>query len=233
MPVSASGPIIMTQRAMIPTVTTRPVATFSIVAMDLDTGELGVAVQSKYFAVGAVVPWAAGGVGAIATQSWANTDYGPDGLSLLEDDYTAGEVIDELVNADADAQKRQVGVVDSDGRVASYTGNECQPWAGATEGDGFTVQGNLLAGPGVIAAMASAYEARSLPLAERLVAALQAGQRAGGDKRGQQSAALIVVHHDAGRPGFNDRLVDLRVDDHVAPIGELERLLGMHRKFHA
>ncbi len=218
----------MTQR-----ITARPVATFSIAAIDLDSGDLGVAVQSKYFAVGAVVPWAAGGIGAIATQSWANTDYGPDGLGLLEDGLAAGEVIGRLTSADADAQKRQVGVVDSEGRVANFTGNECQAWAGATEGDGYTVQGNLLAGPGVIAAMASAYEARALPLAERLLAALQAGQRAGGDRRGQQSAAVIVVRENVGAAGFNDRVVDLRVDDSPTPIDELERLLEMHRRFHA
>jgi len=215
------------------TTTARPVATFSIAAIDLDSGDLGVAVQSKYFAVGAVVPWAAGGIGAIATQSWANTNYGPDGLDLLEDGLAAGEVIGQLTSADPDAQKRQVGVVDSEGRVANFTGNECQAWAGATEGDGYTVQGNLLAGPEVIAAMASAYEARALPLAERLVAALQAGQRAGGDRRGQQSAAVIVVRENVGTAGFNDRVVDLRVDDSSTPIDELERLLGMHRQFHA
>ena len=208
------------------------VATFSIVAMDLDSGDFGIAVQSKYFAVGAVVPWAGAGVGAIATQSWTNTEYGHRGLAMLADGFSAAEVIDRLVEVDEQAQRRQVGIVDAEGRVSSFTGDECMAWAGATQGDGYTAQGNILAGPEVIAAMASAYEASARSLPERLVAALQAGQRVGGDRRGQQSAALLVVRRGVGEPGYNDRVVDLRVDDHTSPIDELERLLEIHRSIH-
>ena len=207
-------------------------ATFSIVARDPETGDLGIAVESKFFAVGTVVPWLAAGVGAIASQAWANTDFGPQGLSLLNDGLSAREVLEELIASDEEREKRQVGVVDAEGNTANFTGAECLAWAGDAKGDGYTVQGNLLASSKVIAAMASAYEASSRPFPERLLAALQAGQNAGGDVRGQQAAVLVVARDGVGQPGFNDRLVDLRVDDHPAPIDELARLLELHRKLH-
>jgi uncharacterized Ntn-hydrolase superfamily protein len=210
----------------------RPATTFSIVARDPETGDLGIAVQSKYFAVGAVVPWLAGGVGAIASQAWANTDFGPDGLALLNGGLSAAEALEELLAGDEGREKRQVGIVDADGNVANFTGAECLDWAGEADGEGYTVQGNLLASSKVVAAMASAYEASSRPFPERLLAALRAGQEAGGDVRGQQSAALIVARDGEGKAGFNDRIVDLRVDDHPLPIGELTRLLELHRKVH-
>jgi uncharacterized Ntn-hydrolase superfamily protein len=207
-------------------------ATFSIVALDRESGDLGVAVQSKYFAVGSVVPWLAAGIGAIATQAWANTNYGPLGLQWLERGLSAGEALERLVRDDPERDQRQVGIVDADGGVANYTGGKCLEWAGATQGDCYTVQGNLLAGPKVVAAMASAYEGspRTRPFPERLAAALEAGQEAGGDTRGQQSAALVVVRNNVGHSGFNDRIIDLRVDDHPSPIAELCRLLALHRK---
>ncbi len=210
----------------------RLTTTFSIVARDPETGDLGIAVQSKFFAVGAVVPWLAAGVGAIASQAWANTDFGPDGLALLNDGLSAAEVLEELIAGDEEREKRQVGIVDADGNVANFTGAECLEWAGDAKGNAYTVQGNLLASSKVVAAMASAYEASSLPFPERLLAVLQAGQRAGGDVRGQQSAALVVVRDGEGRSGFNDRIVDLRVDDHRSPIEELSRLLELHGKLH-
>ncbi len=209
------------------------VATFSIVARDPESGDLGVAVASKFFAVGAVVPWLAAGIGAIASQSWANTDFGPHGLALLHEGCSAAETLERLLRGDREAQKRQVGIVDAFGEAANATGSECLEYAGALKGEQYTVQGNLLAGPKVLAAMASAYEARSdRPLAQRLVAALAAGQAAGGDRRGQQAAALTIVREGLGTPGYNDRLADLRVDDHEQPVDELQRLLELHRKLH-
>ena len=208
-------------------------ATFSIVARDPETGDLGIAVESRFFAVGAVVPWLAAGVGAIASQAWANTDYGHQGLALLREGYTPVEALERLTRCDREAEKRQVGIVDACGEVANYTGSECLEYAGAARGNQYTVQGNLLAGPKVLAAMASAYEARSdRQLAERLVAALEAGQQAGGDRRGQQAAALLVVREGLGAAGCNDRLVNLRVDDHEQPIDELRRLVEVHRELH-
>lgn len=213
------------------------IATFSIVALDPATGELGVAVQSKFFGVGSVVPWARARVGAIATQSYANVAYGADGLALLESGRTARETLDRLTGADKGSATRQAAVVDARGGVAAWTGTNCNTWAGHFEGTNFSVQGNLLAGPDVVSAMARAYEeARAVPgsqLADWLMAALAAGQRAGGDKRGQQSAALLVVREKGGFGGANDRFIDLRVEDHPRPIEELGRLLEMHKKFHA
>ena len=206
--------------------------TFSIVALDPSTGDLGVAVQSKYLAVGAVVPWLAAGAGAIATQAQANTDYGPVGLELLRQGYSASEVVARLTSDDPQATVRQVGVVDADGGVANYTGEQCQPWAGAAAGKTHTAQGNIIAGPKVVAAMVSAFEASSHGFAERLLMALEAGQQAGGDRRGQQAAALVVVSTGAGHSGYNDRIVDLRVDDHAAPIAELRRLLELYWDAH-
>ncbi len=213
------------------------VATFSIVGFDPGTGDLGVAVQSKFFGVGSVVPWAKAGVGAIATQSRANVNYGPDGLALLQAGTNAAEALKQLTGADAKSAIRQAGIVDARGNAASFTGTNCQPWAGHREGKHFCVQGNILAGPEVVDEMAKAFEAarkvEGSELADWLVAALEAGQKAGGDKRGQQSAALLVVRDKAGYDRANDRFIDLRVEDHPEPIKELARLLEMHKKFYA
>ena len=212
------------------------VATFSIVGFDPDTGDLGVAVQSKFFGVGTVVPWAKADVGAIATQSYANIDYGPDGLDSLTRGSTARETLDRLTTADEGRDRRQAGIVDSRGQVAAYTGSSCHAWAGQIEGTNFCAQGNILAGEKVVQAMAEAFvDARVKPgseLADWLMAALTAGQDAGGDKRGQQSAALLVVRDKAGYDGKNDRYIDLRVEDHPEPIQELSRLLGIHKEFY-
>ena len=204
-----------------------PVATFSIVAYDAETGDLGVAVQSKFFAVGAVVPYAAAGVGAIATQSYANTTYGPEGLELLRGGRTADEVVALLTEADPEREERQLGVVDAAGNPSSFTGESCWSWAGGRTGERYAAQGNILAGPQVIDAMATAYETTEGDLASRLLAALTAGQAAGGDARGRQSAALLVVREAGGYGGFSDRYIDLRVDAHPTPIRELQRLLDM------
>ena len=207
-----------------------PVATFSIVGYDAETGALGVAVQSKFFAVGAVVPWAEAGVGAIATQSWANTTYGPNGLKLLKSGLSAVQTLERLVADDSGRATRQVGIVDAKGNVANYTGDECNEWAGAVSGKHYTAQGNILAGEDVVKAMGKAFEETEGELADKLMAALFAGQEAGGDTRGQQSAALLVVQENSGYGGFNDRYIDLRVDDAEKPIEELQRLLEIHKK---
>ena len=205
--------------------------TFSICAFDLETNELGVAVQSKFLAVGAVVPWAKAGVGAIATQSFANTAYGPRGLALLERGLDPDAAKAELIREDADREKRQFGIVDARGRAATYTGAECFEWAGGMVGHAFCAQGNILAGPKVVDGIASAFESAHGSLADRLVAALQGGQRYGGDRRGMQSAALLVVKEKGGYGGFNDRFIDLHVDDHARPIDELERLLALYKLY--
>ena len=207
-----------------------PVATFSIVGYDVETGALGVAVQSKFFAVGSVVPWAEAGVGAIATQSWANTTYGPNGLKLLKSGLSAKQTLERLVADDSGRATRQVGIVDAKGNVANYTGDECNEWAGAISGEHFTAQGNILAGEAVVKAMGQAFEETEGELADKLMAALFAGQAAGGDTRGQQSAALLVVQERSGYGGFNDRYIDLRVDDAEKPIAELQRLLEIHKQ---
>jgi uncharacterized Ntn-hydrolase superfamily protein len=206
-------------------------STFSIVARDPVTGDLGVAVQSKFLAVGAVVPWARAGVGAVATQAWANTDYGPAGLALMAEGLTAQEALDRLTSADADAAQRQAGMVDAQGRAATFTGAGCFDWAGGRTGAGYACQGNILVGAATVDAMAEAYESARGGLWDRLVAALAAGQAAGGDSRGQQSAALLVVRAGGGYGGRNDRFIDLRVDDHPAPIAELARLLDLHKLY--
>lgn len=206
-------------------------STFSIVAIDLASGDLGIAVASKFLAVGAVVPWASAGVGAVATQSYANTAFGPEGLHLLSMGTPPQMALEKLLADDMERAKRQVGLVDAHGHAATYTGSECHAWAGGRTGSGYACQGNILAGPGVVDALAEIFEATSGPLAERLVAALAAGQAAGGDSRGQQSAALIVVRAGGGYAGFNDRYIDLRVDDHPTPIGELRRLLSIHNLY--
>ena len=204
------------------------VATFSIVAFDPETDSLGVAVQSKFLAVGSVVPWARAGVGAVATQAMANYNYGPRGLQLMEEGTTADETVEVLVSADEDRDHRQVGVVDSGGRAATYTGSECFDWAGGVAGEHYAAQGNILVGAETVEAMAVIYEETKGDLAARLLSALDAGQAAGGDSRGKQSAALLVVREGGGYGGDNDRIVDLRVDDHPEPIRELIRIRDLH-----
>jgi len=206
----------------------RIVATFSIAAFDPETDSLGVAVQSKFLAVGAVVPWARAGVGAVATQAMANFNYGPRGLGLMAEGRTAEETVEVLISADDDREHRQLGVVDARGRAATYTGSECFDWAGGVTGEHYAAQGNILVGRETVEAMAKTYEETGGELAARLLAALAAGQEAGGDSRGKQSAALLVVREDGGYGGDNDRVIDLRVDDHPGPIGELARLRDLH-----
>lgn len=205
--------------------------TFSIVARDIQTGELGIAVQSKFLAVGAVVPWAKAGVGAIATQSWANTSYGPHGLVLLASGLSAQETLERLTAEDEGRADRQVGIITISGEPASYTGEKCFPWAGGHVGEHCTCQGNILVGEDTVLAMARTFEETTGLLCDRLVAALAAGQAAGGDSRGQQSAALLVVREHGGYGGFNDRFIDLRVDDSTTPIVELQRILQLHKLY--
>ena len=206
-------------------------STFSIVAYDPETGDLGVAVQSKFLAVGAVVPYARANVGAVATQSYANLLYGPQGLALLEQGLAPEEVIQRLTEADPDARLRQVGIVDARGRAAAFTGEGCFPWAGHRVGPNVAVQGNILVGPETVDAMYETFLSAKGDLADRLVAALAAGQEAGGDRRGQQSAALLVVREGGSYGGYTDRYIDLRVDDHPQPIAELTRLLRLWRVY--
>lgn len=207
-----------------------PVATFSIVAFDPQTGELGVAVQSKFIAVGAVVPFAKAEIGAIATQARANTSFGPKGMHLLAKGKSPQEAIDALTAKDVLKEVRQVGMVNAKGQAATFTGGHCFPWAGGQTGENYCVQGNILASKKVVQAMAKAFEGGQGALAERLLAALEAGQKAGGDRRGRQSAALLVVRKEWGYGGFSDRFRDLRVDDHKTPIKELKRIYRLHRK---
>ncbi|MCX2728088.1 DUF1028 domain-containing protein [Thermomicrobium sp. 4228-Ro] len=206
-------------------------STFSIVAVDLATGELGVAVASKFLAVGAVVPWARAGVGAVATQSYANVSYGPTGLELMAAGYSAGETLARLLADDPERELRQVGIVDARGGTATFTGSACHAWAGGRTGPGYAVQGNILTGPEVVDAMVRAFEMTEGPLAARLLAALAAGDAAGGDRRGKQSAALLVVKERGGYGGYTDRFIDLRVDDHPEPVAELQRLYGIWRLY--
>lgn len=205
------------------------IATYSICACDLDAGQWGVATQSKFLAVGSVVPWAVPHVGAIATQSYANPRYGPDGLELLRGGATAEEVVAQLTAADPDAALRQLGVVDRAGGSATFTGEGCHAWAGGITGPGYAVQGNILVSEETVAAMRAAFESSAgRPLTERLLACLVAAEAAGGDRRGRQSSALLVVESDGGYGGLCDTLVDLRVDDHADPVPELERLYAIH-----
>ena len=206
-------------------------STFSIVACDLPAGQWGVAVQSKFLAAGAVVPFAQAGVGAVATQAHANTAYGPQGLALMARGLSADEVLQRLVADDAERSARQVGLVDARGKAAAFTGSKCMDWAGHQVGEGYCCQGNILAGEAVVKAMARAFESASGELADRLVAALEGGQSAGGDRRGQQAAGLLVVKAKGGYAGYNDRMIDLRVDDHPSPIAELKRILALHRLY--
>jgi uncharacterized Ntn-hydrolase superfamily protein len=207
----------------------RPVvATYSIAACDLDAGQWGVATQSKFLAVGSVVPWAQPGIGAIATQAYANPRYGPDGLALLREGLSAEEVVERLSSADEGRDHRQLGVVDHEGRASTYTGSECLEWAGGRTGKCYTAQGNILVSEATVDAMAETFEAGSGPLADRLLDCLDAAQSTGGDRRGQQSAALLVVERDGGYAGLSDEVVDLRVDEHPRPLDELRRIYGMH-----
>ena len=201
--------------------------TFSIVAFDRATGDLGVAVASKFPCVGAVVPWARAGVGAVATQSWANTDYGPDGLGLMGGGLPAASALDAVLEPDEDREERQAGFVDAYGGSASFTGANCMSWAGGVTGDGFAAQGNILAGEQVVAALARTIAETEGDLCDRLLAALLAGDAAGGDRRGKQSAALLVVRASGGYEGRNDRYIDLRVDDHPDAPAELARLFAV------
>lgn len=203
-------------------------STFSIVAFDSRNGDLGVAVESKFIAVGALVPSAKANVGAIATQAWANVSYGPNGLKMLESGLSASETLRRLLAEDSHAEARQVAVVDAKGEVAVHTGRECMEWAGHVTGAGYSCQGNILASSKVVESMAKGYEETSGDLIDRLLKALSAGQAAGGDRRGQQSAALLVVREKGGYEGLTDRYVDLRVDDHPHPIEELKRIFKIY-----
>lgn len=206
-----------------------PVATYSICACDLDAGQWGVATQSKFLAVGSVVPWAEPHVGAIATQAYANPRYGPDGLALLRDGLSAAEVVERLTSADPGRTERQLGVVDGEGRGATYTGEACHAWAGGRTGAGYAAQGNILVSGATVDALAETFEATAgEPLVERLLDCLDAAEAAGGDSRGRQSAALLVVERDGGYAGLSDVLVDLRVDDHPDPLVELRRIHRLH-----
>jgi uncharacterized Ntn-hydrolase superfamily protein len=205
------------------------VATYSIAACDLDAGQWGVATQSKFLSVGSVVPWAEPGVGAIATQAYANPRYGPQGLDLLRQGLSAEEVVERLTSADEGRDHRQLGVVDGQGRGASYTGSECLDWAGGRTGNCYAAQGNILVSAETVDGIAETFEASSGPLAERLLDCLDAAQAAGGDRRGQQSAALLVVEKDAGYAALSDVVVELRVEDHERPLEEIRRLFGLHQ----
>ncbi len=198
--------------------------TFSIAAADPEAGDWGVAVASKFPCVGAVVPWARAGVGAVATQSWANTAFGPDGLRLMAEGVAADEALRRVLNEDEGSEDRQVGFVDAAGRAATFTGSKCMAWAGGATGGSFAVQGNILAGEDVVAEMGRAFSATEGDLCDRLLAALLAGDAAGGDRRGRQSAALLVVREGGGYDGRNDRYIDLRVDDHADAPRELARI---------
>ena len=205
------------------------VATYSIAACDLDAAQWGVAVQSKFLSVGSVVPWAEPGVGAIATQAYANPRYGPDGLALLRDGLGADDVVQRLVAADDGRDERQVGIVDAHGGSASWTGPGCHDWAGHRTGPSYAAQGNILVGPETVDALAHTFEETThLPLEQRLIECLAAAQAAGGDRRGQQSASLLVVRRNGGYAQLSDVVADLRVDDHPRPIEELRRIYALH-----
>jgi uncharacterized Ntn-hydrolase superfamily protein len=205
------------------------VATYSIAACDLAAGQWGVATQSKFLGVGSVVPWAEPGVGAIATQAYANPRYGPEGLTLLREGLSPREVVERLTAADDGRDHRQVGVVDAQGRGASFTGEECMDWAGGRTGDCYAAQGNILVSAETVDAIAETFERAQGTLAERLLDCLDGAQAAGGDRRGQQSAALLVVERDGGYAGLSNEVVDLRVDEHERPLEELRRIYVMHQ----
>lgn len=207
------------------------IATFSIVAYDATEQAWGVAVASKFLAAGALVSWAQAGAGAVATQSFARVSFGPNGLALLAQGKSAPEVLATLLADDPRAQQRQVGIVDAQGRSAAHTGKECHDWAGHRTGEGFSVQGNMLAGSSVLDAMIDGYKAAHGELADRLVAALAAGDAAGGDKRGRQAAGVLVTRPNGGYGGDTDRYLDLRVDDDEQPIKKLKQLVSAHHLF--
>jgi uncharacterized Ntn-hydrolase superfamily protein len=209
----------------------KPIATFSIVAYDPDSLAWGIAVASKFPGVGAVVPWAESGSGAVATQSYANTAFGPHGLALMKNGMSATEALNQLIEADEDRDLRQAGMVDLSGGAATYTGKKCLDWAGGQAGDHFAAQGNILTGPETIEAMVAVFEKSTGPLPERLFSALLAGDRAGGDRRGRQSAAIFVVKDQAGYGGYNDRWLDYRVDDHEDPVPRLGELIALHELY--
>ncbi len=205
------------------------VATYSIAACDLDAAQWGVAVQSKFLSVGSVVPWAEPAVGAIATQAYANPRYGPDGLALLRDGLSAEQVVERLVAADDGRDERQVGIVDARGGSAGWTGPGCHDWAGHRTGPSYAAQGNILVGQETVDALAQTFETTAhLSLVRRLIECLAAAQLAGGDRRGQQSASLLVVQRDGGYARLSDIVADLRVDDHPRPIEELRRIYALH-----
>ncbi|WP_282138599.1 DUF1028 domain-containing protein [Rossellomorea aquimaris] len=205
--------------------------TYSIVGYDPEEKEWGIAVQSKFLGVGSVVPFAKAGVGAVATQSYANTSYGPHALQLMEEGKTAEEALDIITKDDPERPLRQVGLIDAGGNAATFTGEGCYDWAGGQTGKHFAAQGNILVDENTVKAMAETFESTTGSLAERLLHALDAGQDAGGDSRGMQSAALLVVKENGGYGGFNDRYIDLRVDDHPSPIKELKRIYLMHQLY--
>ena len=210
------------------------VSTYSICACDLEARQWGVAVQSKFLAVGCIVPWAKPLVGAIATQAWANPRYGPEGLELLEQGVSAEDAVERLTAADDERAQRQLGIVDGEGRAATFTGDECQDWAGGRAGAGYAAQGNILVSAETVDALAEVFEATSgQPLGERLLGCLDAAQAAGGDRRGQQSAAILVVGPEQGFAGLSDVFVDLRVDDHERPLEELRRIFAIHQELFA
>src|SRR5512138_801191 len=209
----------------------RPVHTYSIVARDPATGDLGVAVQSHWFSVGAIVPWAESGVGAVATQSFVEPSYGPKGLAMMRAGVAPKEALEHLVGEDPHPEARQVAFVDAQGRVAAYTGPMCIPAAGHRTGNGYSVQANLMLGDEVPDAMAAAFEKAKGPLAERMLAALEAAQGVGGDIRGKQSAAILVVRGKPSAKPWTDRLMDLRIEDDPDPVGEMRRLLTLHRAY--
>jgi uncharacterized Ntn-hydrolase superfamily protein len=202
------------------------ISTFSIVARDSVTGELGIAVASRFFSVGSVVPWAKANVGAVATQSFANTSFGWRGLELLQEGATPVEALEILLRNDDDPERRQVGIVSFDGKSVTYTGSKCNPWAGGRSGPNYAIQGNILAGESVVTAMEKTFLGTEGTLADRLYAALLSGNEQGGDARGKQSAAMLIVKENAGYGGYTDRAIDIRVDDNPEPFKELGRLLN-------
>lgn len=229
-----AGLALLALSAMVPAApaaAAEPIATFSIVGYDPETGDLGVAVQSKFFAVGSVVPWASANVGAIASQAYGNTTFGPLGLAMLKSGMSVEAAMDSLLAHDPDAAQRQVGIVDAAGNSHAYTGDECMDWAGHVSGPNFTAQGNILVSEETVAAMANAFRETDGVLGERLMRALEAGQAAGGDSRGMQSAAIYIVREGGGYGGYNDVYCDLRVDDHEDPIAELRRIFDMWKEW--
>ncbi|MFQ6615262.1 MAG: DUF1028 domain-containing protein [Fidelibacterota bacterium] len=232
-PVSAIVPMVLLggTAALGQELPVRPVPTYSIVALDSQTGQLGVAVQSHWFSVGTVVPWARAGVGAVATQSFARIDYGPDGLGLMEEGMTAEEALVRLIDQDRGQEVRQVAMVDIDGNVAVHTGLRCIEAAGHQTGKGYSVQANLMGSPTVWPAMAKAFESAQGDLASRMLAALEAAEKEGGDIRGRQSAAMLIVTGEPTGVPWKDVILDLRVDDDPDPLGELRRLIRIHRAY--